>query len=193
MWRIPVEHNLTTRRTFLKALPAAVAMTAFPALATAAVPATVADMAPVTSPAIAIADLGRRISEIIKTEPRNGGIDRVEIEGNHVFMRLAHPWRSSIDHLIEKHRKAHLAFEGSCNAADELHEDYGGKPAERRWARLERAEHRAFLAVLEAPPANPAESARKGTYLLATLPRRWQPDNDTVSALLRSLLGTRGL
>lgn len=88
--------------------------------------------------------------------------------------------------LIEAHRDALAAFEASCNAADTMHPEYGGAPAEQLWARNSDIEAKALGALLACQTCSLADQRARAAHLL-TIDLDALMDRGGIEALLRSL------
>ena len=138
--------------------------------------------------------LGREIMETLR-DPSFIGFDRLTITAEHVGydenpVTEARKELVRVMRLIYRHERAWLAFDRSCPAADSADRRFGGPEAVALNRRLDRAEARAFDALLKEPALQPGPRNRKATYLLTTLGRggRWEPDIENTATLLSSLL-----
>lgn len=174
--------NVTTRRALLKGIPAAAAAVALPAPAESAE----ADELPVEK----LHRLGGEIAKLLADDP-DRPFDQVTITADWIMQSKKPDHAAAVDRirkLCMAHQRALERFEASCPASDPVDPQYEGKSGERRNARLDRAEARAFNALLAEPTPDVYAAHNKASYLLGMLQRSLGLGDEDVAALLSSML-----
>ncbi len=103
-----------------------------------------------------------------------------------VQMESAGPSPAMLE-LIGAHKTALADLEASCNAADTMHPDYAGKPAEEAWSRASDREERALMDLLAFRTTHLPDHAARAEHLLTVDPDS-VANRGGLEALLRSML-----
>jgi hypothetical protein len=162
-----------------------------PLAAAAAVPAVTAVATTEAAPTPpTIHELGKQIAHLLADLPANS-FDKVVITADGItldYSPIVGRPLNRINKLIAAHARASQRFEESCPAADEKDHRYGGKAAERRRDRLDRAERAALRALLLEPMPDAASAHAKAAHLLKH--NGWTVffGQDDIEALLSSML-----